>query len=200
MEGADKRNGQLWSLCPFLPAKTWKRECMSAALPGGGGRPAPQPAIRTARHHAEVKNKMELGRGLGRGCRRERSELVLTGARCVSPCPQPAAGGCPHSLDALLKLQKLCLECPQVQRSFPPLNVGLTTISWVSGKNQNPYVARGQAAPPLLPRAQLAPPGTCRFTSRMYPCPGAAAAASSPQQAKERFRRGHPPKITVTSV
>lgn len=126
---------------------------------------------------------------------RDRVCLSLPPACCRG---LPIFAGC--SSQHQLEFPELCLGYPPECGGHSPPHVGLATISWVSGVKQNPSVAGGHAAPCMLPIFQQAPSGTSRLITHVYPCPGTPASASCPQLAKDRFRRGHPPVITDTSV
>lgn len=101
-------DSQLWPLCPLPPHQhlkkrmTWKRECTRVALPKETSHLDPQPTIRTAGDQAEDKTEGSWTERVRKGLSKREVGLVLTGTGCVSPCPQPAAEGCPHLLDALL--------------------------------------------------------------------------------------------------
>lgn len=173
-------DSQLWPLCPLPPHQhlkkrmTWKRECTRVALPKETRHLDPQPTIRTAGDQAEDKTegswiervRKELSkREVGTSSDRDRVCLSLPPACCRG---LPTFAGC--SSQHQLEFPKLCLGHLPECGGHSPLHIGLAAISCVSGIKQNPSVARGQAAPLLLPRSQqalMALLGLCLMCTRV---------------------------------
>lgn len=115
---------------------------------------SPPPGLHQAETRAEDKNQREPDGRTGRGCQRQRAELLLTGDRLGLPLPQPAAGGlatharfsshCPPELH-------IYLTCPHCTPEHQPF-LGFLL------RNKSPRLAGDRRPPTLGPQITVPPP------------------------------------------